>query len=107
MEGCFAFQWGVGLFFRWGASFLSGGCGFEKIVGWGGVPPPMPPLPVWENLYSSNKVTVALYPICVEYMGEDGSLQKGAISFLTTIISTIINKFMILRFVCSRSSVRN
>ena len=36
MEGCFAFQWGVGLFFRWGASFLSGGCGFEKIVGWGG-----------------------------------------------------------------------
>ena len=33
--------------------------------------------------YSSNKVTVAIYPICVEYIGEDGSLQKGAISFLT------------------------
>ena len=79
---------------------------FEKIVGWGnGAPAPPPPL--WETLYSSNKVTVALYPICVEYMGEDGSLQKGAISFLTTIISTIINKFVILRLVCSRSSVRN
>lgn len=33
--------------------------------------------------YSSNKVTVALYPICIEYIREDGSLQKGAISFLT------------------------
>ena len=33
--------------------------------------------------YSGNKVTVALYPICVEYIGEDGILQKGAISILT------------------------
>ena len=34
-------------------------------------------------VFASNKVTVALYPMCVEFIGEDGSLQKGAISFLT------------------------
>ena len=33
--------------------------------------------------YSSNKVTVALYPICVEYIDANGDLKKGAISFLT------------------------
>ena len=33
--------------------------------------------------YSGNKVTTALYPICVEYLGEDGTLKKGAIAFLT------------------------
>ena len=27
MEECPMFQWGGGLFFRWGASFLSGGGG--------------------------------------------------------------------------------
>ena len=49
------------VFFRWGGSFLSEGvCSmgedisfdggvFEKIVGWGGVHPPMPP-PPWETL---------------------------------------------------------
>ena len=33
--------------------------------------------------YSGNKVTVALYPICVEYLGTDGILKKAAIAFLT------------------------
>ena len=33
--------------------------------------------------YSSNKVTFALYPICAEYIVENGSLKKGTISFLT------------------------
>ena len=50
MEGCFMFQWGGGLFFRWGNSFLSAGYpmgsigfdgeGFEKNCWMGGHPPP-------------------------------------------------------------------
>ena len=32
--------------------------------------------------YSTNKVTFALYPVCIEYM-EDGKLKKGAVSFIT------------------------
>ena len=59
MERCFIFQLrGGGVFFKWGASFLSGGgvphegtsiliWGVsKKIVGWGVVhpPPPCPPL---------------------------------------------------------------
>ena len=52
MEGCFTFQWRGG--FRWGASFLSGGCapwgehrfwwgGFKKNYRMEGGAPPMPP----------------------------------------------------------------
>ena len=33
--------------------------------------------------YSTNKKTVALYPICVEYLNEHGQLCKGAIVFLS------------------------
>ena len=33
--------------------------------------------------YSGNKVTTALYPICIEYIGDDGLLKKGAISFIS------------------------
>ena len=61
---------GVGSFFRWGASFLSGmgtpgGISFDggpskKIVGWGrkGVPPcPLPPAcPLWETLVVIEKI---------------------------------------------------
>ena len=38
MEGCFAFQWGGGggLLFRWGASFLSGGCTSWGSIGFDG-----------------------------------------------------------------------
>ena len=64
MEGCFIFQWGR-LFFRWGASFLSGGVpheGASVLVreGGGGVRKksldvwgaPHAPLPLWETLKS-------------------------------------------------------
>ena len=41
-----------------------------------------------ENLtslaYSSNKVTFALYPICIESVSPKGDLKKGAISFIST-----------------------
>ena len=51
MEGCLCFNGGGGVFFRWGASFLSGGCAswgsigfdrgfFKKNCGIGGAPPP-------------------------------------------------------------------
>ena len=33
--------------------------------------------------YSTNKKTVALFPICVEYLNEHGQLCKGAIAFLS------------------------
>ena len=33
--------------------------------------------------YSTNKKTVALYPICVEFLNEHGQLCKGAIAFLS------------------------
>lgn len=34
---------------------------------------------VWCSCYT---VTVALYPICIEYIGEDGSRQREAKAFL-------------------------
>ena len=33
--------------------------------------------------FAGNKRTVALYPICIEYVSDNGELKKGAISFLT------------------------
>ena len=33
--------------------------------------------------YSTNKKTVALYPICVEFLNDHGQLCKGAIAFLS------------------------
>ena len=60
MEGCFMFQWEGGLFFRWGASFLSGGGhrfwwkGFEINRKMGGVPP-MPPS-LWETLKTKKVI---------------------------------------------------
>ena len=33
-------------------------------------------------VYAGNKVTVALYPICVEYIDDSDRLRKGAISFI-------------------------
>ena len=33
--------------------------------------------------YSSNKKTIAMYPICVEYLGTDGKVNKMAITFLS------------------------
>ena len=37
MEGCVMFQWGGGgLFSRWGASFLSGGCPIGGSIGFDG-----------------------------------------------------------------------
>ena len=33
--------------------------------------------------YSSNKTSVASYPLCVEYLDSDGSLCKGGIVFLS------------------------
>ena len=32
--------------------------------------------------YSSNKLSVAMYPICVEYKDSDGNIKKGAITFI-------------------------
>ena len=32
--------------------------------------------------YSTNKKTVAMYPICLEYKNVDGELTKGVITFL-------------------------
>ena len=34
--------------------------------------------------YSSNKLTVAVYPICVEFMDLNSSLKKGAIVFISS-----------------------
>ena len=33
--------------------------------------------------YASNKMTIAMYPICVEFKNQDGSISKGAITFLS------------------------
>lgn len=33
--------------------------------------------------YSANKIAFALYPICIEFRGEDGTIRQGAISFLS------------------------
>ena len=33
--------------------------------------------------YSTNKVVFSLYPICIEYLSDDGQLRKGALAFLT------------------------
>ena len=33
--------------------------------------------------YSSNKTTVALYPICIEYKTSEGKISKGAITFIS------------------------
>ena len=33
--------------------------------------------------FSGNKVTVVLYPICIEYLSDSGEPKKAAISFLT------------------------
>ena len=61
MEGCFMFQWGGGLFFRWGGFIFNRGCpmrasilvgeGSQNIVRWGD---PMPPS-LWETLLHSNR----------------------------------------------------
>ena len=32
--------------------------------------------------YSANKLTVAMYPICIEFKAADGTIAKGAITFL-------------------------
>ena len=33
--------------------------------------------------YSTNKMTVAMYPICIEYKTDDGTIRKGAITFIS------------------------
>ena len=33
--------------------------------------------------YSTNKMTVAIYPICVEYRNSDGTISKMAITFIS------------------------
>ena len=33
--------------------------------------------------FSTNKMTVAMYPICIEYLAEDGTIRKGAITFIS------------------------
>ena len=33
--------------------------------------------------YSGNKLTVAMYPICIEFKAADGTIAKGAIIFLS------------------------
>ena len=33
--------------------------------------------------YSSNKVSVRIYPICIEYKSPDGKICKGAVTFLS------------------------
>ena len=33
--------------------------------------------------YSSNKISVAMYPICLEYNDETGKLCKGAVTFIS------------------------
>ena len=33
--------------------------------------------------YSANKLTVAMYPICIEFKAADGTFTKGAITFLS------------------------
>ena len=33
--------------------------------------------------YATNKITFAIYPICIEYRGADGEIQQGAISFVS------------------------
>ena len=84
MEGCFMFQWGEGgLFFRWGASFLSGGvphggqrfcwgC-FRKNCKMGEGTPPCP-RPLWETLIHSHRKNSSL----------SGRLKKLKIKVLKT-----------------------
>ena len=33
--------------------------------------------------YSATKMTVAMYPICIEFKAGDGTIAKGAITFLS------------------------
>ena len=33
--------------------------------------------------YSANKLTVAMYPICIEFKAADEAIAKGAITFLS------------------------
>ena len=33
--------------------------------------------------YFANKKTIAMYPLCVEYLDDDGTLCKGGIVFLS------------------------
>ena len=32
---------------------------------------------------SANELTVAMYPICIEFKAADGTIAKGAITFLS------------------------
>ena len=33
--------------------------------------------------YSTNKMTVAMYPICLEYKTPEGTISKGAVTFIS------------------------
>ena len=33
--------------------------------------------------YSANKLTIAMYPICIELKAADGTIAKGAITFMS------------------------
>ena len=51
--------------------------------------------------YSANKLTVAMYPICIEFKAADGTITKGAIKFLSEDRNIPINKFNNLNTGCS------
>ena len=51
--------------------------------------------------YSANELTVAMYPICIEFKAADGTITKGAIKFLSEDRNIPINKFNNLNTGCS------
>ena len=53
------------------------------------------------SAYSANKLTVAMYPICIEFKAADGTITKGAIKFLSEDRNIPINKFNNLNTGCS------
>ena len=57
--------------------------------------------------YSANKLTVAMYPICIEFKAADGTITKGAIKFLSEDRNIPINRFNNLNTGCLKSFVKN
>ena len=56
--------------------------------------------------YSANKLTVAMYPICIKFKAGYGTIAKGAITFLK-IRNIPINRFNNLNTGCLNSFVKN
>ena len=56
--------------------------------------------------YSANKLTVAMYPICIKFKAGYGTIAKGAITFLK-IRNIPINRFNNLNTGCLKLFVKN